>query len=212
MANIITASRILLSFMLLFARTFSPAFIAVYVLAGLTDMVDGTVARKTGTASGFGAKLDTIADICFLTVAACKLFPVIRVPFWLWLWTGGIAVVKIANIVAGFTLWGEFPAVHTVENKAVGLLLFLLPLSVSFVKPVYGASLVCAMATFAALRERRYIKTRKYIPPGQCTVPSPDNGRGLGRPLFFPFPLLSTRCSPPEPMCSAKCSRRQSVP
>ena len=163
MANIITAIRILLSFMLLFARTFSPGFIAVYLLAGLTDMVDGTVARKTGTASKFGEKLDTVADICFLTVAACKLLPVIRVPFWLWLWTGGIAVVKVTNIIAGFTLRGEFPAVHSVENKAVGLLLFLFPLSISLVKPMYGASLVCAMATFAAVREGKYIRT----PPRQ---------------------------------------------
>ena len=32
------------------------------IFCGLTDMIDGTVARKTGSDSKFGARLDTVAD------------------------------------------------------------------------------------------------------------------------------------------------------
>ena len=61
-ANLITATRIFCSIALLFCQPFSPLFIVVYLVAGFTDMIDGVVARRTNTASEFGAKLDTAAD------------------------------------------------------------------------------------------------------------------------------------------------------
>ena len=149
-----------MSVFLLFLQTLSPGFIVVYLLAGITDMADGIVARRTKTACEFGAKLDTIADICFVLAAAYKFLPLIRIPSWLWFWTGIIAVIKTVNIITGFTLNKEFPAVHTVANKAVGLSLFLLPLSLPFVHPTYGAFPVCVMATFAAVQESNCIRHR----------------------------------------------------
>ena len=50
-ANLITGTRILFSVALLFCPAFSLSFYVLYLLAGLTDMVDGAVARKTGTVS-----------------------------------------------------------------------------------------------------------------------------------------------------------------
>ena len=63
MANIITGCRILCSIILLFIPAFSHTFYILYLVAGFTDMIDGTIARKTNTASEFGSRLDTIADI-----------------------------------------------------------------------------------------------------------------------------------------------------
>lgn len=60
LANLITGTRILCSAALLFCPAFSAPFYVLYLMAGLTDMVDGAVARKTGTVSTFGAKLDMI--------------------------------------------------------------------------------------------------------------------------------------------------------
>ena len=62
MANIITSIRILCSIALLFCQSLSPTFYLLYVVAGFTDMIDGTVARKTNTVSEIGSKLDTVAD------------------------------------------------------------------------------------------------------------------------------------------------------
>ena len=59
MANIITCIRIICSIVLLFCPVFSPVFYALYITAGVSDMLDGAVARKTGTVSEFGSKLDT---------------------------------------------------------------------------------------------------------------------------------------------------------
>ena len=43
-ANLITGTRILCSIVLLFCSPFSPSFYALYLVAGLTDMIDGPVA------------------------------------------------------------------------------------------------------------------------------------------------------------------------
>lgn len=68
MANFITSLRIICSIALLFCLALSPAFYALYIVAGFTDMIDGAVARKTNTVSEFGSRLDTVADFfcCYM--------------------------------------------------------------------------------------------------------------------------------------------------
>ena len=153
MANIITGCRILLSGSLLFAPVLSPLFFAVYFLAGFTDMADGFVARKENTVSEFGAKFDTIADLCFILAAAYQLFPVLHLPFRLWAWIAVIAVIKVTNLISTLALRKEFAPIHTFANKATGLLLFLFPLSLPLINSIYSASLLCIIASFAAMQE-----------------------------------------------------------
>ena len=159
LANIITSCRILGSIGLLFCPVFSAWFYGLYILCGLTDMVDGTIARKAGAASAFGAKLDTVADFLFVIVSFAKLVPVIRIPVWIWVWAAVIAAVKLVNLVWGFTQAKQIPALHTIANKATGLCLFLLPLTISFVDLRYTAPVVCVLATIAAIQEGYYIVT-----------------------------------------------------
>lgn len=161
MANFITACRILLSILILFVSTFSPQFYALYLSAGITDMLDGFVARKTNTESDFGSKLDTVADFAFVIVCLIKLLPALSIPIWLWIWIGIIAVIKIINIISGYIVQKKFVALHTVANKITGLLLFLLPLTLNFIELNYIAAIVCAVATFAATQEGHFIRTGK---------------------------------------------------
>ena len=162
MANIITGSRILFSIALLFFPTFSPAFYVLYLAAGITDMIDGTVARKTGKASEFGARLDSIADIVFVLVCLIKLIPVLSIPTWLYVWIGIIALIRIINIVSGLIMQKRFVLLHTITNKVTGLLLFVLPLTVPFLEIKYTALPICAVATFAAIQEGHFIRTNKF--------------------------------------------------
>ena len=67
-ANIVTCFRIVGSIVLLPISVFSLEFYITYLLCGLSDMIDGTIARKTNSASEFGSKLDTVADIIFVIV------------------------------------------------------------------------------------------------------------------------------------------------
>lgn len=162
-ANIITVCRILGSIQLLFCPVFSACFYGVYLFCGFTDMVDGTVARKTNTASRFGAKLDTAADLIFVSVALVKVLPVIHLQKWLWIWVSIIAVIKIGNIVWSIVAQKRLPALHTIANKITGLFLFLLPLTLYFVGTQYSIPIVCAMATFSAIQEGYYIGTGQEI-------------------------------------------------
>lgn len=153
MANIVTGSRILLSVALLFVPACSAGFYALYLLCGLTDMVDGAIARRTNSASAFGARLDSAADCAFVAAALAKLMPVLELPGWLLSWTAAIAALKLLNVAVGFARRGRFMTEHTLLNKLTGLMLFALPLTLELVRPEYGAAVVCLSASIAALQE-----------------------------------------------------------
>lgn len=159
MANIITSIRILCSIALLFCPTLSPAFYVIYLAAGFTDMIDGTVARKTNTVSELGSKLDTIADFIFFVVCLIKLIPIMNIPVWICFWIAIIAFIKAINVVSGYVLQKKLVAVHTVMNKVSGALLFILPLTFSILDLKYSAIVVCVVATLAAVQEGHYIRT-----------------------------------------------------
>ena len=159
MANTITVFRIAVSIILLLCPVFSPAFYMFYIVAGVSDMLDGFVARKTGTVSQLGARLDTIADFVLVVVCLIKLLPVLSIPAWLYAWIGIIALIKVVNIIFGFVVQRKFVAIHSVMNKATGALLFLLPLTIPVLSLKYSEIVVCAAVTFAAIQEGHFIRT-----------------------------------------------------
>ena len=162
-ANIITGSRIVFSLPLLFIPLSSALFYILYLFCGLTDMIDGTIARKTDAVSNFGARLDTASDFVFMAVCVVKLLPFINLSTWLWIWIAVIAIIKVINIVLGFVLRKKLVALHTVLNKTTGLLLFLLPLTLQFIVPTYSCAVVCTIATIAAIEEGCYTITNKNL-------------------------------------------------
>ena len=159
MANIITGNRIICSIALLFFPEFSPAFYTLYIIAGISDMIDGVVARKTGTVSEFGSKLDTAADFVLVVVCLIKLIPIIHIPKWLIIWIIVIAVIKAINLISGYIMRKEIVVLHTAMNKVTGILLFVLPLTLSFIDLKYSGAVVSALATFSAIQEGHLIRT-----------------------------------------------------
>jgi len=159
MANLITIIRIICSIALLFCPVFSPAFYVLYITAGVSDAADGAVARKTGTVSEFGSKLDTAADFVLVALCLIKLIPVIHAPTWLIIWIVVIAVIKAINLISGFVMRKKIVVLHTVMNKVTGILLFVLPLTLTFIDLKYSGVFVSAAATFAAMQEGHLIRT-----------------------------------------------------
>ncbi|MBR5114325.1 MAG: CDP-alcohol phosphatidyltransferase family protein [Oscillospiraceae bacterium] len=158
-ANIITGVRIACSIALLFFPAFSPAFYALYVAAGVSDMIDGAVARKTKTAGAFGSKLDTAADLALVAACLIKLIPAVHMPVWLIVWIIVIALIKAVNVISGCVMRREIVVLHTVMNKVTGMVLFILPLTLTLVDIRYSGSVAAAVATFAAIQEGHLIRT-----------------------------------------------------
>lgn len=152
-ADIITLSRIPFSLLLLVFQPHSVPFAVCYLLCGITDMLDGFIARRLHTASEKGAKLDSMADLVFAAVYAVRILPLLSVPFWIWIWTTVIAAVKLGGIIYTGKKSGKLSIMHSFGNKLTGLLLFLLPLSVGLINVKYGASVVCIAATGTVIGE-----------------------------------------------------------
>lgn len=160
-ANSITVSRILFSALLIFFPPSSSAFAVLYLLCGLTDVLDGFIARKLHTESEKGAMLDSAADLIFALIYAVRILPRLKLPLWVWLWTAGIAAVKITGIAAASRKEQHLHIEHSFGNRLTGLLLYLLPLTVKVVDVKYSAALVCTAATVTAIREIQTVKKRR---------------------------------------------------
>ena len=156
-ANIITGSRVAFSLPLLFIPLSSAWFYIFYLLCGLTDMIDGAIARKMGAVSKFGAKLDTVADFVFMFVCWVKILPLIHIPVWLWVWIIVVALIKIFNIALVFIHKKKLISIHSVLNKITGFALFFFSLSLTLVEPIYSVATICLLATIAAMQEVYFI-------------------------------------------------------
>lgn len=183
MANLITAGRIFCSVAMLFCPVYFPAFYALYLIAGLSDMADGAVARKTNTANEFGSQLDTAADFIFVIVCLIKLLPVMDLPLWLWIWIAAIGVIKIGNMIYGFVVQKRFAAVHTMLNKVTGFLLFLLPLTLFVIEVTYSAAVLCAVASLAAIWEGHIIRTKNQTDRLEHNRTRPESYQRYGKEM-----------------------------
>ena len=135
------------------------AFWLIYGLCGISDMLDGYLARKLHAESKAGAVLDSVADICFVACCAVKLIPVLQIPTWLWIWAGVIILIKLVNQISALVVCNRFCFPHTLANKITGLLLFLsVPMTFWSFIPI---AFVAGIATFAAVQEGHFIRTRK---------------------------------------------------
>lgn len=149
-ANVITIGRTLFSVLMFVIPTDSVGFFALYLLCGISDILDGFVARKLHTESDFGAMLDSAADLVFAAVYAVRILPLLHIPLWIWLWTAAIAVVKLCGIAYESIKARGLRIRHSVANKLTGLLIFLLPFSVRYADVSCGAAVICSVATLAA--------------------------------------------------------------
>jgi CDP-diacylglycerol--glycerol-3-phosphate 3-phosphatidyltransferase len=157
--NVISALRIAGSIGLLFCDVTGWPFWTLYVLCGISDMVDGWLARKLHAETKAGAILDSVADLSFVACCAIRLLPLLSIPSWLWIWAGIIVVIKIVNQVSALALFKRFCFPHTVANKLTGFLLFLaVPTMLRSIIPI---AIVAVIATFSAIQEGHFIRIGK---------------------------------------------------
>ena len=140
-------------------------FFAVYTITGFSDVLDGWLARKTGTESDFGAKLDSIAVLLFYTVVLRRLFPVMweAFPVQIWYAVAGILLVRLAAYFIAAIKYHRFASLHTRLNKLTGGAIFLLPYILAISTGVVYSWTVCALASAASLEELAiHLRQKRY--------------------------------------------------
>ncbi|MGN1045020.1 MAG: CDP-alcohol phosphatidyltransferase family protein [Candidatus Methanomethylophilaceae archaeon] len=153
LAHTVTGCRIACSALILFTQAFSPAFFVLYLTAGLSDMIDGPIARRTGTACEFGSRLDTFADICLVAACMIVILPTVAIPTFLWIWILLILAVKCTSMTLYFIRRRGLAAEHTALNRITGIMLFVLPITMPALDVIYSGTIVCVAATCAAVQE-----------------------------------------------------------
>lgn len=151
--NIISLFRMFLSLGLLGLAPLCPAFYWAFSLCGLSDMVDGFIARKIGAVSELGSKLDSASDLIFTVVLIWILLPYLSLSKGLILWLLLIALIRGLTLGLGYVKRRTLEIRHTFGNKATGFLLFLSVYFIPFVNVDTIAVFLCLVATLSAVEE-----------------------------------------------------------
>ena len=114
-------------------RTFRMIALALFIIASLTDLLDGKIARKYNLVTNFGKFMDPLADKLLVCSALICLIELNALPAWM-----VIVIISREFIISGFRLiasdngvviaasyWGKFKT--TFQMIAVILLIFNLP-------------------------------------------------------------------------------------
>ena len=151
--NLLSMSRIVLCLPLLLVDAMTVPFWVLYLIAGITDILDGFLARRWEVESKFGARLDSLADFVFVIAVGYKLFPYMKLPTALWMMIGFIALVKTVNAISSYMVRHRIKNLHTKANKLTGFLLFIgmMVIGQSYFVPVAWA--IACIALFAAIQE-----------------------------------------------------------
>lgn len=171
-SNCITFVRIIGSVVLLFLTAFSPEFYITYTLCGLSDAVDGYVARKFNTTSEFGARLDSISDIIFYTVMIIKILPkLIKIlPMIVWYILAAALLTRAISYILAAIKYKKFASLHTYLNKLSGLSVFIAPYVVVFPFGKYVCLAITIIGFLASAEELFIHITQKNYVPDQKSI------------------------------------------
>ena len=153
MPNALSIARIPLSLSILLVKPFSVLFFALYILCGLTDALDGFIARKFNAMSALGARLDSVADFVFFGVALYVFLTAMAIPAFLIMWAILIVAVRFMGLGRAFSKYKEWAALHTYAYKLAGFTFFFFPFLAVFLGVVTAGIMLCGIATLATAEE-----------------------------------------------------------
>jgi phosphatidylglycerophosphate synthase len=152
-ANYISISRIVISIALLITKPLSPVFLSMYLIIGLSDILDGYIARKTYSTSKLGEKLDSMADMIFDVILIIILYPVVNPGLLILIWIVIVAIIRITAVGIVYIKYKTFGMVHTLANKGTGFILFLFPIFYTAIQSDILIYFICIIATVSAIEE-----------------------------------------------------------
>lgn len=169
--DILTASRMVFSISLLLLLNSRTAFFVIFILCGITDVLDGYIARRLDTASAFGARLDSAADLVFYIIILICLF----------IWAGdslfillpyilAIVFIRIINICVCAIKFRSFAILHTWANKATGILVFISIGVYILFNAVIAFIPVCIIAALSAFEECAILIKSDKLDPDRKSI------------------------------------------
>ncbi len=90
--------------------------LAIFIIASLTDLVDGKIARKYNLVTNFGKFMDPLADKLLVCAALIALVEMGRIPSWVviviisreFIISGFRLIASDNNVVIAASYWGKF--------------------------------------------------------------------------------------------------------
>ena len=151
MANLITVSRIVCAVVLFFFNDINGVFLGIYAYCGVSDLIDGPIARKTNKTSSVGALLDTAGDVATYVALAKILLSKHIVPAWAVVWYVAAAVGILSGGLVAAARFRRFFVVHSLFGKIMGGFAFLMPFAyfADLLIPCLAAMCVCATVSAA---------------------------------------------------------------
>lgn len=131
--NCLTVFRLILVgvffYLFQFANQYAAAF-AVYVLAALTDWVDGYLARKLNQITTFGKLMDPVADKLLLIAALVCFSMQGFLPWWILIF---VLVKESVMLIAGAILYKQHIVVYAKVFGKAATLCFNIAVGLSFI-------------------------------------------------------------------------------
>ncbi|HEY9773051.1 MAG TPA: CDP-alcohol phosphatidyltransferase family protein [Planktothrix sp.] len=129
-----------------------PYFLALFVIAGISDMLDGFIARKFDCCTEFGATLDSVSDLLlyfagaiFLTLTATNYICASMVPIVIG------AAVQVFHLAYSFHKFRKFPAYHSVYSRVSAYAIYFSVIAFCLWKPPFILSTIAIMWTACSL-------------------------------------------------------------
>lgn len=165
--NMISCIRIVLSIMLLFLINIPSIFVIIYFLCGISDVVDGYLARLLDAETMVGAKLDSLGDFTFFMVWLFILITFLHgennIP--IIICSIIVAVIRIINLIITKVKFKQWNIIHTIGNKLTGLIMFFMLPIYSFAKniPFWSVIVIGVIAIISSLEESLILlKSKSY--------------------------------------------------
>ncbi|SEO03620.1 CDP-diacylglycerol--glycerol-3-phosphate 3-phosphatidyltransferase [Amphibacillus marinus] len=152
--NLLSLVRVSIAICLLFLSPYQLLFWVLYLSCGLSDMVDGAIARRFKVQSDLGSKLDSFADFVFVFSLLLTLIRYHSMSVWLLTVILLVVIIKMTTLLIGYIKHRQFIVQHTVSNKVAGLTLFVyFPIYFHVAQPVVLLVTISLIAIYVSCQE-----------------------------------------------------------
>lgn len=161
--NLLTISRIIIAVVIMFIEPYSVAFYVIYAFCGVSDSIDGTLARALKTSGRLGETLDTIGDALLTYTTTHMVAMYARTVDHLSCWQGMVIAIclvfasRVFGALVTLIRFKKFALLHTIGNKVGMFIFYLYPFMYKALRDVggagYGLYAICALCVLAGIEE-----------------------------------------------------------